>query len=168
MRRSLPTPSRAARLVPLVAAAGLLAGCQVFSPIQTNVPFDPADGVPVDLGEVQIRDLVVVAEAKGGPGTLVGSVNNDGNEAAEITVTGEGGQPLTLRVPPHQHLSLSTTSRSTLQSVAKDPGGMVTLQIATTASGPNIVDVPVLLPNGYYEPFKPTPAPTSTATAAAG
>ncbi len=165
MRRSLPMPSSAARLLPVVASAALLAGCQLTSPVQTDVPYQPADGVAVDMGAVQIRDLVVVAEQEGGPGTIVGSLSNDADQAAQVQIAGEGGQPVTIEAPAHSHVSLSTTTKVTLPAVASAPGGVVTLQVGTSESGANVVTVPVLPATEYYEPFKPEASPT---TAAAG
>ena len=70
-----------------------LSGCQLESPIQTNVPYQPADGVAVDLGDVQVRDLVIVTDAKGGVGTLSGLVVNKSAEPVTVTfATGPGAE----------------------------------------------------------------------------
>ena len=98
--------------IPLLVAAALagvvvLSGCQVASPIQTNVPYQPADGVAVDLGDVQIRDLVVVSGAKGEVGTLSGMVVNQGASRVTITfATGDSADPF---VPGRSIMLLSPT-----------------------------------------------------------
>lgn len=157
MRRTLSAPRVARRLVPLAAAAAALglAGCQVTNPIQTDEPYIPADGVPVDLEQVQIRNLVVVAESEGGKGTLSGQVVNRSGEPVTVTFAGEGGASANLQVPAYAEESMSTESPVTLSTVNAKPGGVATLQVSTRGAGANVVDVPVLLPEDYYETFAP-------------
>ena len=64
-----------------VAGALALSGCQVTSPQQTTVPYQPADGVNVVLGDVKVNDLVVITSAKGKEGVLSGQVINNGPQA---------------------------------------------------------------------------------------
>jgi hypothetical protein len=161
-RRS-PLPARAARLIaPAAVAAAVLAltGCQLTSPIQTDVPYVAGDGVSVDLDDVHIRNLVVVAEQEGGPGTVSGAVVNRSAQSATITFAGETGSA-TAQVPAHGQVQISEATRVTLPSVAAAPGGVVTLQVGSTSSAANIVKVPVLLPDGYYADLKPAAAPTT-------
>jgi hypothetical protein len=156
--RQTSSPARAARRLAPVAAALValgLTGCQVTNPIQTDEPYVPADGVPVDLEQVQIRNLLVVAESKGGSGTLSGAVVNTGGEPVTITFAGEGGASANVQVPAYGQESLSGTSPLSLASVNADPGGVATLQVSTPGAGTNIVEVPVLLPEGYYETLAP-------------
>ncbi len=162
MIRRLPQSLLSARsLAPVVAVGALaLSGCQTQSPIQTDVPYLPADGVAVDLGSVQIRNLLVVADAKNGPGVLTGSVVNRGDENAQITFAVEGGAPVTVSTPAHRTQPISEHSQVQLSSVPADPGGLVTLSVQTATSGSNIVEVPVLPATGYYETLRPSAAPT--------
>ena len=162
MRRTT-SPARAARrAAPLaVALAALgLAGCQVTNPIQTDRPYLPADGVAVDLGDVQIRNLVVVADEEGGAGTVSGSVVNRGTEPATVTIAAQGGAIATVEVPPHGHQQISEDEQVVLPTVAARPGGLATVQISTTNSGANVVKVPVLPPQDYYEGLAPTTGST--------
>jgi hypothetical protein len=157
--RQTSSPARAARRLAPVAAAVValgLTGCQLTNPVQTNDPYVPSDGVPVDLDQVQIRDLVVVAESKGGPGTLSGAVVNRSGEPVTITFAGEGGASTTVQVPANGQERLSGTSPVSLAAVNADPGGVATLQISTAAAGSNVVHVPVLPPEGYYETLAPS------------
>lgn len=163
MRRTLSPARVARRLVPLAAAAAALglSGCQLTNPIQTTQPYTPADGVAVDLSQVQIRDLVVVAEKKGGPGTLSGSVVNRGGQQVSITFAGEGGATADLQVPAYSTERLSGTNQVSLSTVNAEPGGVTTLQVTTQGAGTNIVQVPVVAAQGYYQTLAPTAAPTS-------
>ena len=157
MRRTSSPAPIARRLAPVAAAAAALglAGCQLTSPIQTDVPYLSADGVNVDLQDVQIRNLLVIAEAKDGKGTISGAVVNRGSEPVTITFAGEGGTSATFSVPAYGQEQISQESPVSLSTVAAEPGGIATLQVGTTASGGNVVKVPVLLPEGYYETLAP-------------
>jgi len=149
-----------------VAAAAVLSGCQVMSPVQTTVPYQAANGVSVDLGAVQIRDLVVVSRAKGEAGTLSGMVVN--TSAQPITISfaaGAAGDSVLAQAPADKQARLSGvagTAPVTLPSVDAAPGGIIRLTVSTPAGGTSEVSVPVLLPDGIYANI--TPAPLVTAT----
>ncbi|MGL4176966.1 MAG: hypothetical protein ACRCSN_12905, partial [Dermatophilaceae bacterium] len=90
----------AARGIALTGAALLLAGCAAFSPVQTTESYIPADGVPLSIPGLELRNLAIVAEAKGGPGVVVGQAVNDTASAVEVSFTvGEDGTPVTSVVP---------------------------------------------------------------------
>jgi len=166
MRRPEHRSTRLRRLAPLavVGAALFLTGCQTQSPVQTDVAYVPADGVPVDLGEVQIRDLVVIADKKGGPGILSGSVVNTGGTNEQVSFAGEGGQPVSVASTAYQVERISEKTPVQLPSVSAGPGDMVTLNVRTGAAGTAVVLVPVIPPQGYYETLRPTQAPTQSPT----
>lgn len=154
-------------------AAGLalavgLAGCQLTSPLTTQLAYDPADGVSVQLGEVTVRDLLVVAGAKGGPGTLSGFVVNSGDEDVTVSIGAADAAPVTAQVEANSALKLTGgdgPQTPPLPSVAADPGGIVELNVGTPTAGTETVAVPVLPPRGYYATV--TSAPTSTPAAPA-
>lgn len=154
-------------LAPLatLGAAFALAGCQVLSPVATEASYAPADGVPVDLGTVQIRDLLVIADAKGGPGVLSGSLVNTGTTTERVTIEAEGAPPITLSSPPNRAERLSGSPQAQLSQVPVEPGSVVQLRISAGTAGTSVVEVPVLPPVGYYETLKPTSAATATTTA---
>ena len=94
-RRALRTPHRRAtdtlssvitlssslRTATVAGAAVLalgLSGCSLNSPVQTDVDYPAADGVGLSLGDVQLRNVAVVATTKDGPGTLIGQVVTQG------------------------------------------------------------------------------------------
>ena len=78
----------------MTGSALLLTGCQIISPRQTDVMYAAADGVALDVGDVQLRNLVVVADTKGGPGTLSAAVtarlSNPLGPGAVATCAGSG------------------------------------------------------------------------------
>lgn len=148
-------------LAATVASAAVLAGCQVMSPIQTNVAYQPANGVAVDLGDVQIRDLVVVSSAKGEVGTLSGMVVNNGTQPVTISfAAGAAGGSVMAQAPAEKQTRLSGvagTTPITLPSIDAAPGGIVRLTVSTPAGGASEVSVPVLLPDGIYASITPAP-----------
>ena len=174
--RSARTAALKGIRVPQVLAAATLAGavlalsgCQVASPIQTSVPYQPADGVAVDLGDIQIRDLVVVSDAKGGAGTLSGLVVNKGSGSVVVTfASGPGVDESTqASIPPGTPTRLSGVEGAnpvTIPSIAAAPGDMVKLIVSTPAAGAPEVSVPVLLPAGYYASITPAPVETTPAS----
>jgi hypothetical protein len=164
-------------VAPVLTAATLagallaLSGCQAMSPIRTDVPFQPADGVAVDLGDVHIRDLVVIASAKGEVGTLSGLVVNKGTEPVTITFatgTADGSGPAAqANIPAGEAARLSGvegTTPVTLPSIDAAPGDMIRMTVSTPASGASQLSVPVLPPTGYYATIAPAPVPTTSPT----
>ena len=73
MKRRLPAAApahrpfvrRAVAVGAGLAVVGVTAGCQVNNPVQTDVQYSPADGVPANVGELAIRDLVLVGDGTG-------------------------------------------------------------------------------------------------------
>ena len=162
--------SRKALLVSAgVVAAGAVAltGCQTQSPIQTQFTYQPADGVAVNLGTVKVRDLVIVSSAKDQPGALSGVVVNDGDQPVRISFATADGAQTSTQAPAHESLKLgdgATADTTTLPKVATTPGGLVQLEVSTPEGGAQRVQVPVLLPQGYYSTVTPSGGATSTST----
>ncbi|MGL5817306.1 MAG: hypothetical protein ACRCYR_07070 [Phycicoccus sp.] len=142
----------AARGLALVGVASLLAGCAAFSPVQTTRNYIPADGVPLSVPGLDLRNLAVVAEAEGRPGVLVGQAVNDTADAVDVTFSvGEGGTPVTTVVPAGAGGSLSDgTDNVELAAVPAPPGALVELVVATEQAGQSVIEVPVLAPEGDY------------------
>jgi hypothetical protein len=152
------------RLLPVAAlgAALALSACQTQSPIQTDVPYTPADGVPVDLGAVQIRDLVVVGAAKDQPGVLTGSLVNTSSEPRRVAFGLQNGQPVFTEAPPHSQQRLSESSQVQLATVPAAPGDVIRLTVQSPGAPTTVVNVPVLPASGYYATLAPTGAPATS------
>lgn len=158
LRRLLP--------VALIGAALALSACQTQSPVQTSVMYDPADGVPVDLGAVQIRDLVVVGTGQDKPGVLSGAVSNNGSEATRIAFGLPNQQPVYATAPAYSEQELSGKSQVQLPSVPARPGDVVTLTVQSPNAPVAVVQVPVVPANHYYATLAPTAVPTASTTTA--
>ncbi len=148
--------NRAAAALSTVALAGaalLTAGCAAFSPVQTAVDYQPADGVKLSLDGLELRNLAVVAAEKGGPGTVIGQAVNSGTSAVDVTFGVEGASATAkAAVPANSGDTLSdSTSSVTIDGMPAGPGEVVQLQVTTAEAGQNLVTVPVLAASGYYE-----------------
>ena len=148
------TPRRLASASLALAAALSLGACATRSPMQTAQPYSAGDGVPVDLGSVQIRGLVVVSQAKGQAGALVGQVVNNTGKAVTLTFQVEKGQPVTVDAQPGS-TTLGNDTKASLASVDVIPGAALPVAIGSDAGGTAQASVPVLAPTGYYSTITP-------------
>ncbi|GMA40981.1 hypothetical protein GCM10025883_30260 [Mobilicoccus caccae] len=157
-----------AALAPIAALA--LAGCQWTSTVQTDEAYEPADGRSTTLGGVQVNNLLVVSDRKGGEGTLVGLGVNKTNQDVEVSFALAGGQPIRIEIPSHSSKQISDPDNgpmSTLPNIPVEPGGLVDVDIVTAGAGGQSLRVPVLAPyppyGDYHESGPLTHAPTAPA-----
>lgn len=161
--RTTTSPTRRLSLVvaALAATAGLSA-CQVASPITTDQPYDPADGVSLDTEEVSVRDLLVVSEGNGGPGVILGYVVNTSEEALSVEVALETDGART-QLTPVVEIPADSAARLDGRVVEGEfvdpilaaeipgvPGGLIDVRITTSTGGVSSTSVPVLPPDGVY------------------
>jgi hypothetical protein len=144
----------ALRLSAVAAATLLASGCAVFSPVQTDEPYIPADGVPFNMPGLSLRNLAIVTGANGGPGVVVGQVVNESPKAVDVTFGIQGGAQASAStaVPANSGDTITDESRKVeISNVGVPAGSMVNLTITTAEAGQNVVLVPVLLDNRFYE-----------------
>jgi len=141
-----------------------------MSPTQTQRSYAPADGVPVSVGPVQARDLVLVAAQKDAAGVLSGAVINTGDQPVTVSFmtreqaespagTSGGGPSIQLNAREQKRLS------QVLDRVPVIPGAMTGV-VLVTDKGRALVNVPVLPPQGYYATLTPSAAPSGSPTPA--
>lgn len=130
----------------LVLAAGL-AGCSVTNPMTTQNNYDASDGVSVELGDLTLRNLLVLTSAEGAPGTVLGALTNDGSDAARVSIAVAGeqaGRPVpvdgraTVVVGPESEATVD------VDAVPAAPGDFLELEISSDLGGTSTVQVPVL------------------------
>ena len=148
----------------LAAGTVALSGCMQFSPMTTELHYDPADGVSTTLGDLAVHDLLVVSAAKGDPGVVSGYVVNSGDEKLVLQIKGPNAVATQTTVPAHGTVQLQGGDTPTVQlsTTTVRPGAMLDLQLKTAGHGSNTVPVPVLLPREYYSGVTPTPEPSTT------
>ncbi|MGB3829690.1 MAG: hypothetical protein WA962_13030 [Ornithinimicrobium sp.] len=163
-RTSTPPARRFAVTTTALAAAFALSACQLNSPVQTNDPYDPADGVSAETDDMEVLDLVVISEGNGAPGVISGYVVNTSSEPLTVQVALEADGART-ELTPSVEVSRSQGVRMDgktddgefvdpvrADSVPGVPGGMVSLRLSTADSAVSTL-VPVLPPDGVYEPY---------------
>ena len=162
------TPRQRLRATLAAAALGstLLGGCAVFSPVQTDVAYQAADGVNATFGALDVRGVVVVSRADGETGNITGQLVNTSNEDMDVAFSSEGVPGGQLTVPRHSSVSLGDEGgSSSLPTVKVKPGDVLQLRIATPETGQNLLTVPVLPPTYYYKGYAPaSPSPSASAT----
>lgn len=166
---------RATLIAPVVGLT--LAGCQWTSPIQTQKQYDPADGRQVSLGGVEVDNLLVVADKKGGEGTLVGLGVNNTNQPVKVTFQVAGAQPASIDIKPlsSQQVSEPNGGRTTkVPNVPVAPGALVDVTVNSTGVGSQNLQIPVVAPYGVYGAYSksgtmtPSLEPTASGTATHG
>lgn len=170
MKRRFPAQATARRpisrqvsaLLAGAAVVAVTAGCQVNSPVQTDVPYVPADGVPVDVGQLAIRDLVLVGDGSG-PAVISGSAVNLGDNPMTVKIapqapSGSSSTPTTseFQLGPREQVNLSTKGLQISQLTGK-PGTLVPVTVTSSTSGSAVANVPILLPDLYYSTVTPSP-----------
>ncbi|KGN34441.1 hypothetical protein N802_13495 [Knoellia sinensis KCTC 19936] len=153
-----------ATLAAAVLGSTLLGGCAVFSPMQTDYAYQAADGVNATFGDLDVRGLVIVSDAKDAAGNLVGQLVNSSNEDLQVAFATEAGPGGQVTVPRRSSVNLGEEEPLTLPKVGVNPGDVLQLQVATAGTGQNILTVPVLPSLAYYEDSRP-PGSSGPATA---
>lgn len=159
-RKSL---KRAGLSAAAVAALLTATGCSAINPVATaGVGYAPADGIVVQMGELKVTDLLIVAQDADTEGRLLGSLTN--NAEQDITVTVDTGAATgEIAVPSGTTLKLSETDPVLLDPAGAIPGRMVETEIR--AAGESVTkSVPVLdhtFPR--YAEFVPGGAPSTPA-----
>lgn len=145
-----------ARLRPLIAITValmvLISACGVPSTAQR---YAAGDGTRGDLGDqIAAENLLVLTDAAGAEGTLVGGLVNQWEQAVEVTLTFAGiDEAVTMTIDGGGTLLLHPDHHSVvLPSVPVPPGAMVDVQISTGQQGSITVPVPVL--DGTLHPYQ--------------
>ncbi|PRY11111.1 hypothetical protein CLV37_11465 [Kineococcus rhizosphaerae] len=173
----------------MTAAATLgVAGCSVFSPATVLKPYEPSDGSGTSLGDVQVRNVLLVSSGVDEPGVLSAVLVNSGDQSQDVDVSvdvdaGSAGSR-TFSVPQGGSVHIGDPSGVAEGTSATDddsgtesqdswlqvpqvpvtPGQ--TVKVTFTVGGQEAtVDAQVMLPCFEYATITPTaPAPTGTAT----
>jgi hypothetical protein len=164
----------------VAASAGLavlvaitLAGCNFFTPQQTLVPYDPADGVSAQVGDVHVLNAVIVSE-DGLSGNLLFSALNSGSDDVDLTLQFESnGEKVTLDVEVEAGTTgafgYGEAGQLFVAGIDTQPGGLLPIYFQYGDEQGRQLLVPVL--DGELEQYQgllptPTPTPTPTETAA--
>jgi hypothetical protein len=163
-----------------VIAVGLmlaLAGCTFFTPQATLIPYDASDGVALNVGNVQMRNVFVVSP-KGTDANLVGVIINTGSTAETVNIqytSHTGGTAKS--VTKHVSLAASPSPKSVisfgnpgvpqlvLRGADIKPGALLKVFVQYGSVSGKVVSVPVLNNSqASYATLAPSPLPTATPT----
>ena len=142
-----------------VSVATLLSACALFSPMSTEIVYNPGDGVAVSLGDVDVRDLLVVGTEQGEPATILAYVVNRSAEDVTVSISTEGGSPVTLDVPANTAVQASPPGEEglTIESLDVAIGAIVPLSIQVDDNAPAQVGAPsISASNPIYSDYAPS------------
>ena len=164
---------RARRAASVVLAAAVLlstAECTFFAPQTTLKPYDPSDGVNTQIGDVYIRNVLLLAGESGDASLLVNVVNEtDNGVKVSFQYEGKDSDGATGKIDdsvfanPGKATSIggSEDPRIVLTGIDAKPGTLFPIFVQYGDHTGKQLLVPVL--DGTLKPYDellPTPAPT--------
>lgn len=168
--------TRAVASVLLAASLTIgLSACNFFSPQATLKKYDPSDGVGANLGDVDVRNVLLITE-DGTRATLVMSVVNTGADAQSLEVEYESSsdEAVSGRVSfdvevPGQSVVTTSAGEDDQQIVLEDidaPAGSLFSVFVQSGDAQGVeLRVPVLDTTlSEYDALQPTPQSTPTPT----
>lgn len=151
------------RLIASLALGAAIAlgttGCAFITPISTDVPYSPSDGIniPVSSGPLQVRNALIVANDDGSKGNLVAAIVNSTDSAETLSLDiGDTGTKR-IRVPARSTISLGTAETDPLpiQNLGSKPGTTLPITFQSGGATGVTVMVPVLSAVGDYKLLAP-------------
>ena len=161
--------ARAAASVALTAVvAALLAGCGFWVPVATQDPYNPSDGVNGEIGELELRNVLVITE-DGDVGSLLGTAVNNTSSDIDFTLQWKTDGDwyeveLVAESNSRTDFGFGDGEQVNLDNLGVEPGGLLdaTVHVEETQKG---AQIPVLDTSFVeYEDSLPTPTPTPTET----
>ena len=142
MIRTSPRGRRRVLAAATLASAAALAGCGI-APSEI-VSYPASDGVDLTLGSLQADNLLVLTAAENDPGTLIGALTNNGDQAMTVHI-GLPASPTAVPVAAHSTTLIGPQHRAIdLTSVPAPPGALVELTVDSDVAGSASLQVPVL------------------------
>lgn len=157
-RTQLSRPLRAG--LAALALAALTSACTASYGAESQVPYTPDQGVWVDSGRLELRNLLIVSDREGS-GTLIGTVFNQGNASDElvaVTVEGDDAEiELPLPLPTDRPTVLGADTGlgeavpATVESERIRAGDVVRVRFEFRRTADVATDVLVVPHEGPYE-----------------
>ena len=167
--------TKRAQRLSLIAAIGIGAmaftGCSAINQQSTAMEVTVSDGVHLDMGKLELRNVLIISEAAGKPGRVAGSFYNSADAAITLTISGAAGSQTEITVKPGVPLILNGASdQAILSTVEQPPGSVETVELRQSGAGSETASLKVPVLDGTLAEYKnlvPTAAPTTEATAEA-
>ncbi|QHC59642.1 hypothetical protein [Rathayibacter sp. VKM Ac-2760] len=156
----------AASVVLAVGVAFATAGCNLVAPQATRNSYDPSDGVGATVGDLAIRNAMIISE-DGEVGTLVVSLVNDTDETLSVEVQYEATSGRTSdtvdAVPGRTEVRPDSTEAVHMEGLDTIPGSLFPVYFQYGSEEGKEVLVPVLT-NALEAYATLTPAPSASPT----
>ena len=158
-------------LVVALAVATGTAGCNLIQPQATTKNYEPSDGVGVNLGALDLRNMILLTDNAGETANLVvGAVNTSGSDVTlNISYTSGGNlATVTVSIPTSEQVigyGAAGQPQIILDNIDVPAGATLSLTLQAGDGDTRIAIVPVLntdLPE--YQGLTPSPVPTVTLT----
>ncbi|MEI5584510.1 MULTISPECIES: DNA modification methylase [unclassified Agromyces] len=119
-------------------------GCAMITYQATTEKYDPSDGVSADVGDLAIRNILVISE-DGDEGSMILSVTNSGSEDATLELE-IGGETLEVEVEAGQTVAPGAGDEDplTVERLDAEVGGLVQVYATTSGAEGREIEVPVL------------------------
>ena len=121
-------------------------GCGMITYQATTEKYDASDGISANVGDLAIRNMLVVSE-DGAEGNLVLSVTNSGDDDATLEIeTVDGGETVEIEVEAGQTVSPGAGDEEPIliENLDAEVGGLVAMYLAYDGAEGREVTVPVL------------------------
>jgi len=148
-----------------------LAGCNFLGGDILPRKYDPSDGVGTSLGDLDVRNALLVTDGEGSTASLVVSVVNTSDDDQNLSVQYEsdaatatsGRADATVAVAAHSIVTLGfgTEQQLVLADIDTEPGALFPVYFQSGSSEGKELQVPVLPPALMeYSTLTPSPTPT--------
>ena len=170
------------RLQPAVATGAVvmmlgISGCSFTAEQFTANPYAPSDGIVKDIGEVLLRNVLIVGSEDESEGRLIGTVFNTSDEPVDLTITAGGAATeISIEGQGEYRFEDETADDAGLAGIEDVPGSLIEVTF-DPGTEEGVFDVPVLdgtleeyreyVPGGYT-PRPSEPAATEEAEGEGG
>lgn len=135
------------RLAPLALVGALLlgtTGCTFVTDQATLTEYNPGDGVGFSVGDLKVRDALIIADEQGALGNFSAAVINDADRSQTLTLTWDGGSA-DIDVNAGQTLTLGFDGDEPklLEDLGTPPGALASIEFSD-GSQSTLATIPVL------------------------
>lgn len=160
--------TKRAQRLSLIAAIGIGAmaftGCSAINQQSTAMEVTVSDGVQLNMGQLKLRNVLIISEAAGAPGRVIGAFYNQADSDITLTFSGAQGAQTEITVKPGVPLILDDQAdKAILSTVAERPGSVEPLELRQSGAGTETATLQVPVLDGTLSEYKslvPTVEPT--------
>lgn len=167
--------TKRAQRLSLIAAIGIGAmaftGCSAINEQSTTRVYSASDGVRLDMGQLELRNMLIISEAAGGAGRVAGTFYNQADSDITLTISGAQGSQTEITVKPGVPLVLNSKSdKAILSTMDQAPGSNESIELRQSGAGSETATIKVPVLDGTlaeYTNLVPSEEASATASASA-